>query len=195
MSDPPHPGDQFVELLVGVGFGAELGPEQVDYGRLVDISRGDDQQTGCEFVGAGGSPSLPGIDERGRLSVWPEQVECCAVRCGNGVEGKGRDYTEVAAASAAQCPPLRVAVGSPQRLANEIVSETSAGVLHSTVAVRRGSGRWPACGPLRSQATRRRLRRLRSSVAALANQEPQVSWHFPPRFSAPPGTVPVQQPE
>jgi len=33
---------------------------------------------------------------------------------------------------AKQCPPLQVAVRSPDRRANEIVSETSSVVLHST---------------------------------------------------------------
>lgn len=35
---------------------------------------------------------------------------------------------------AKQWPPLRVAVCSPERLANEIVSETSSGVSHSATA-------------------------------------------------------------
>jgi hypothetical protein len=40
---------------------------------------------------------------------------------------------------AKQCPPLRVAVLSPDRLANEIVSETSAGVHHCTTTCGRTS--------------------------------------------------------
>jgi hypothetical protein len=41
---------------------------------------------------------------------------------------------------AKQCPPLLVAVLSPDRLANRIVSETSAGVSHNTTA--RGRRLW-----------------------------------------------------
>ena len=38
---------------------------------------------------------------------------------------------------ARQCPPLRAAVRSPQRLANQMVSAMSAGVLHRTTALGR----------------------------------------------------------
>jgi hypothetical protein len=35
---------------------------------------------------------------------------------------------------ATECPPLRIAVGKPARLAKPIVSDASSGVLHSTTA-------------------------------------------------------------
>jgi hypothetical protein len=73
----------------GVGFGTKHSSEQVNHRRPVDISTGDRPQAGGEFVGGGGSPVLPGIDERRRLGVRPDKVEDRGVGRGNGVEGKG----------------------------------------------------------------------------------------------------------
>jgi hypothetical protein len=52
---------------------------------------------------------------------------------------------------AKQCPPLRIAVGSPARLASEIVAVTSPGVAHRTTASGRTS--WNrAIGGLRASS-------------------------------------------
>jgi hypothetical protein len=57
-----------------------------------------------EFVWCGGHPVLPGLNDRGRVSVRLEKVEGGRCRRREGVQNKGRNHAEVAATCTAQSP-------------------------------------------------------------------------------------------
>ncbi len=79
-------------------------PEDVDRGQLVDVAGGSHQQAGGEFVGRIGGPSLPGLDDRGCVRVWPDQVQRRRGRRRDRPEDQQRHDSELTAASAAQRP-------------------------------------------------------------------------------------------